>query len=152
VRVVIGIDGSDASAEALRWCARLAASNGSHVTAVHGFEPPVYMTGLRSALVPGEALQGQISEVRDATRASFETHWCEPLRAASVEFDQRFMDADASHAILGVADEVDADLIVVGSRGLGGFAGLMLGSVSSHLVHHSGRPVLVVPHRPGEPE
>jgi nucleotide-binding universal stress UspA family protein len=48
--------------------------------------------------------------------------------------------------LLEVADEVDADLIAVGSRGLGGFPELLLGSTSTQLAQHSRRPVLIVPH------
>jgi nucleotide-binding universal stress UspA family protein len=50
-----------------------------------------------------------------------------------------------SRTILRVADEVDASLIIMGSRGLGGMRTLLLGSVSHGVVHHSHRPVLVVP-------
>jgi nucleotide-binding universal stress UspA family protein len=49
------------------------------------------------------------------------------------------------HAILDAASEVDADIIVIGTRGLGGIKSLLLGSVSHELVQHADRPVLVVP-------
>ena len=48
-------------------------------------------------------------------------------------------------ALLAAADEEDADLIVVGSRGLGGFPQLLLGSTSTQLAQHSSRPVTIVP-------
>ena len=48
-------------------------------------------------------------------------------------------------ALLGVAAEVDATVVVLGSRGYGGVKSVMLGSVSNHVLHHADRPVLVVP-------
>ncbi|MGD0198218.1 MAG: universal stress protein [Solirubrobacteraceae bacterium] len=62
----------------------------------------------------------------------------------------------ATHAvwrtILDVADETDAQLIVAGARGLSTIQSLLLGSVSAALVHHSTRPMLVVPSTPSEPQ
>ncbi len=145
-RIVVGVDGSEGSAEAMRWCAGLAKALNAEVVVVFGFEPPVYMSGLRASLVPGEVLQGAIDHVRAATREALDGEWCDPLREAGVSFRTRFSEGHASRAIIEAAEEADAGLVVVGSRGLGGFTGLMLGSVSSHVVHHSARPVVVVPH------
>jgi nucleotide-binding universal stress UspA family protein len=55
------------------------------------------------------------------------------------------VDSTISAAILGVASEVDAAVVVLGSRGYTGIKSVMLGSVSSHVLHHADRPVLVVP-------
>jgi nucleotide-binding universal stress UspA family protein len=54
-------------------------------------------------------------------------------------------DGNAVTVLLTLADELDADLIVVGSRGVGGFPQLLLGSTSTQLAQHAHRPVLVVP-------
>ncbi|MEO3890540.1 universal stress protein [Nonomuraea sp. B5E05] len=51
--------------------------------------------------------------------------------------------------IVDVADEIDASLIVTGSRGLSGVRSVLLGSVSNHVLHHAGRPTLIVPPRKG---
>jgi nucleotide-binding universal stress UspA family protein len=55
------------------------------------------------------------------------------------------VESTISATILGAAAEVDADVVVLGSRGYTGVKSLMLGSVSSHVLHHADRPVLVVP-------
>ncbi|MEO3794833.1 universal stress protein [Nonomuraea sp. B10E15] len=49
--------------------------------------------------------------------------------------------------IVDVADEIDASLVVIGSRGLAGVRSVLLGSVSNHVLHHAGRPTLIVPPR-----
>jgi nucleotide-binding universal stress UspA family protein len=62
--------------------------------------------------------------------------------APTVECDAAVLEGQPADALLGASK--DADLIVVGSRGLGGFKRLMLGSVSDQVVHHAPCPVLVV--------
>jgi nucleotide-binding universal stress UspA family protein len=54
-------------------------------------------------------------------------------------------DGHPVQVLLDVADDVDADMIVVGSRGFGGFPQMLLGSTSTQLAQHSRRPVLIVP-------
>jgi nucleotide-binding universal stress UspA family protein len=82
---------------------------------------------------------------RDEIRQRFETSWCAPLQATGVRYRAELRDGNPVSALVAVADEVDADLIVVGSRGLGGFPELLLGSTSTQLAQHSGRPVVIVP-------
>jgi nucleotide-binding universal stress UspA family protein len=67
--------------------------------------------------------------------------------AAGLTADAKSLVVDSTipEAILGVAAEVDAAVVVLGSRGYTGVKSLMLGSVSSHVLHHADRPVLVVP-------
>ncbi|MEV0202604.1 universal stress protein [Nonomuraea sp. NPDC050691] len=54
--------------------------------------------------------------------------------------------------IVDVADELDAALIVTGSRGLSGARSVLLGSVSNHVLHHAHRPTLIVPPQPRTPQ
>jgi nucleotide-binding universal stress UspA family protein len=63
----------------------------------------------------------------------------------AVEARTERSDASVWRTILDVADEVDAETVVVGARGLSTVASALLGSVSNAVVHHSGRPVLVIP-------
>jgi nucleotide-binding universal stress UspA family protein len=69
---------------------------------------------------------------------------CAPARACPSGRVER-SDASVWRTILDVADEVDAETVVVGARGLSTVASALLGSVSNAVVHHSGRPVLVIP-------
>jgi nucleotide-binding universal stress UspA family protein len=134
-RILVGVDGSDNSIAAVRWAGDLASALGAEVVAVH-------VLGLLDRLEPGgEAVpvESHLAEIR----ALFETHWCAPLSGAKFRTELRYGSPVA--VLIDTANEVDADLIVVGSRGLGGFAELLLGSTSSQVAQHSGRAVLIVP-------
>ena len=104
--------------------------------------PPV-IAGSLPVPVPEQGVdEAGRAALRDALQ-----QWCAPLRDAGVPFDTRIVDGDPAAAIMELADEVDAVMVVVGRRGRGGFAELLLGSVPHRLTHHCDRPVLVVPAR-----
>ena len=139
-RIVVGVDGSETSRAALRWAIEEAEHHGSSLEAVHAWHQNVYLGGEyvdASMLDPtiyraaGEALLNATVDAEDESRLA------SPVRRLLVN------DAPA-HALLEAAE--GADLVVVGSRGRGGFAGLLLGSVSQQLVRHAPCPVIVIPH------
>jgi nucleotide-binding universal stress UspA family protein len=84
-------------------------------------------------------VETHLDEIRDR----FENRWCAPLAGLRYRTELRY--GSPVGAILDLADETDADMIVLGSRGLGGFPELLLGSTSSQVSQHSRRPVLIVP-------
>lgn len=137
--VVVGVEGSAGSRVALEWAISEARLRQGHVTAVTACESPAVTAGM----------EGVIWDP-----ASFET----AARSEQARMLQRVQADDIAITGLVVAGAPvavlldasnDADLLVVGSRGLGGFGGLLLGSVSTQLVHHAKIPVLVV--RPPRP-
>jgi nucleotide-binding universal stress UspA family protein len=138
-RIVLGLDGSPGAEAAAQWCAAHAGRLGADIVAVHAI-PPVVVGSLP---VPGIELSTGAT-ARAALRDTLE-QWCAPLHDAGVPFDTRVVDGDPAPAIMELADEVDAVMVVVGRRGRGGFAELLLGSVPHRLTHHCERPVLVVP-------
>ena len=71
--------------------------------------------------------------------------WCEPLNRAKVAFRPVLAEGYPATLIREVAEAERADLVVVGSRGLGGFTELVLGSSSHQLAHHLERPLVIVP-------
>jgi nucleotide-binding universal stress UspA family protein len=73
------------------------------------------------------------------------TQWCQPLRDAHVRLHCLVRDGAPAEMILLTAVDEHADLIVVGSRGHGGFAELLIGSVAHNVSHHARVPVVVVP-------
>ena len=77
-------------------------------------------------------------------KKEFEEQWCKRLKEAGVQYRMIMEDGRPASVIAQVAESIDADVIVVGRRGRGGVAELVLGSVSHELVLHSKRPILVI--------
>ena len=134
--IVVAVDGSPGSARALAWAAGLASEVGAEVVAVHAL-------GLLEEIEPGRKVPAQSH--REEIRRRFEGEWCEVLDAEEVPCRRILRDGSAVPVLLAVADEVDADLIVLGSRGLGGSPGVLLGSTSTQVAQQSHRPVTIIP-------
>jgi len=133
-RIVVGVDGSIASKEALRWAVRLADMLAARIDAVTVWDPaPIFGWGILPATYsPAIDLQQRLDEVVDEL---FPAGRPAGLRTAVLEGPTAVTLLDAAHG---------AAMLVVGSRGLGGFAGLRLGSVSAKVAAHAASPVLVV--------
>jgi nucleotide-binding universal stress UspA family protein len=129
-RILVGVDGSAASLDALRWAVRFAGSVDGEGTAVHAFAPET------SELSPpyAKVLRGE-AEQRLAD-------WC-AVATGPGSVESVLVDGDPN-ALLDIAAR-NADLLVVGTRGAGGFAHLHLGSVAHHLAHHTQVPLAIVP-------
>jgi nucleotide-binding universal stress UspA family protein len=124
-RILVGVDGSDASRRALEWAAALARPLDAEVIAVHA-------TGML------ERLDG------DAVDSRFEQEWCAPLDDPPVRNRRLMVDGPPPLVMLRVAEQEAVDLIVVGTRRMGEEAAQILGSTSRHLVEHSRVPVTVL--------
>jgi nucleotide-binding universal stress UspA family protein len=136
-RIVIATDGSDAAREAVRIGLELAKDQDAEVTFVYvvpRFDPGPMGVGV-PALAPhriGEADQAPVVEAERIARA-------ENVRAQAA-----ILKGDPVAEIVTLADSIDADLIVIGSRGHGAVASVLLGSVSLGVMHETRRPVVVV--------
>src|ERR1700693_1009152 len=140
-RIVVAVDGSAHSDAALDWAVRMAKGMGSEVVAVFAIAPPVYFdTGYMAPVAPPQFDPQWRAEIK----AEFEGKWCERLREAGVQYRMILGDGRPASVIAQVADGLDADVIVVGRRGRGGVAELVLGSVSHELILHSKRPILLI--------
>jgi len=128
--MMVGVDGSAASLDALRWAVRVAGAVDGEVTAVYAFAPGT------SELSPAYA------EVLRAEAEHRLAEWCDDATSPG-SVDPLLVDGDPN-ALLDAAAQ-SADLLVVGTRGAGGFAHLHLGSVAHHLAHHTQVPLAIVP-------
>jgi|SRR5699024_8035429 len=141
-RVVVGVDGSPDSVRALKWGADYARAQGAELLAVSVFEVPVVFGG-------PYALSG-IPEP-DKLEEEARTALSEAVREAlgeGAEVTERVEQGHPARVLVNASRA--AQLVVVGSRGRGGFVGLMLGSVSQYCVTHARCPVLVMPHEDQE--
>jgi nucleotide-binding universal stress UspA family protein len=137
-RIAVGVDGSESSAAAVKWAIRLAKGMGSQVIAVYAVDIPVYFPE------PEELPFVLDDDWRAGMKSDFEDRWCKPLKVAGVRYRAIMEDGRAATVIAQVAERENADVIVVGRRGRGGVAELLVGSTSHELVLHSREPVLVV--------
>jgi nucleotide-binding universal stress UspA family protein len=138
-RIVVGVDGSAGSLAALRWAVDEAARRGDGVEAVHAWHEP-YLVAAGGYALPVMAV--------DDLRATAEGTLEGAVRDATAEHpdvpvERLVVEGRAATVLLDVA--TGADLLVVGSRGHGGFAGLLLGSVSQQCAHHAPCPLVIVP-------
>ncbi len=135
-RIVVGLDGSEHSRRAAAWAAGLATTVDAEVVGVHALGLLHHTPA--GALVPSDTH-------RDEIRDQLETSWCAPFRDAAVTYRTELREGNPVATLLDLADDLDADLLVVGSRGVGGFPGLLLGSTSTQVAQHAHRPVVIVP-------
>jgi nucleotide-binding universal stress UspA family protein len=141
-RIVVGVDGSETSRRALRWALDEAKLRGDDLTAVNAWHYPYAGATELAAMVqavPPETAQAEARGILEAAAR-------EVAQPGDPEAD--LVTVCGGPASVLVEQAKGADLLVVGSRGLGGFAGLLLGSVSHQVTHHAPCPVVVVPAGP----
>jgi nucleotide-binding universal stress UspA family protein len=128
-RIVVGVDGTAHSEQALRWAIDLALALDAEVVAVHAVGSEV------------------IAAAGIHLRPRFHGEWCQPLRDAGVRHREVFATGKARDELLRVAADVDADLIVVGTRYDERERRLVLGSLATHLCERARIPLAVVRRR-----
>ncbi|ARP68638.1 universal stress protein [Streptomyces pluripotens] len=134
-RVVVGVDGSPSSYAALRWAVRYADLAGGTVDAVAAWELP----GLYGWSAPAVDMDVDEEEARRRMRKEL----ADVLGADAASKVREFLaHGNPAEVLLRAAE--GAEVLVVGSRGRGGFASALLGSVSQHVSHHASCPVVIV--------
>lgn len=135
-KVVVGVDGSPSSLAALRWAYAEAAAHGAELCAVMAAVPPPVTVSAGMPRVTNVAPRDTAERtLEDAVRAVVGD-------APAVPVERSVVAGSPAKVLLDMS--ADADLLVVGSRGIGGFAGLLLGSVSQQVTQHGRCPVVVV--------
>jgi nucleotide-binding universal stress UspA family protein len=141
--VVVGTDGSPNAEAAVREAAKVAKADGAVVHVVTAYpDIPTY----------GETISSSAKRDRIDLREVAEgvlTRTAGELESQGVEVETDAREGDPAKVILDVAREQDADLIVVGARGLTGLRRFLLGSVSSKLAHHADCSLLIVREKSG---
>lgn len=138
-RIVVGTDGSDTAAEAVRQAIQLAQLSGATLGIVSAYSPG---TGRGEATAAPPDVQHEIGP-REAVNTVLEVA-ASQAREAGVEARTHAVDADPAEAILNVAEETGADLVVVGNKGMTGARRFLLGSVPNNVSHHASCSVLII--------
>lgn len=144
--IVVGVDQSDGAKEALRFALEEAKLRHARLRVVRAWQyGTVGAAGMEN---PYPVVGAEIRDVRDAAGRSLEQTLRELLPGSnSIEVEQRIVQGRPASVL--VNESRDADLLVVGSRGHGGFAELLLGSVSQQVSHHAACPVVIVRRKHG---
>ena len=143
--IVVGVDHSEGAKAALRFALEEAKLRQATLRVVHAWQYGyIGATGFEGAY---PALGGDIKELRDGAQTTLEETLRESIpETDTVEIERRVVEGRPA-AVL-VDESRGADLLVVGSRGHGGFTGLLLGSVSQQCAHHAACPVVIVRSKP----
>ena len=136
-KIVVGVDGSESSITALRWALGEARLRGSEVEVIHtwSFTPMVDPMGFGSCLPVEELASAAKSLVEEVMKRVEEF-------VGKTKVSTKITRGPAAATLLEAAK--DAELLVVGRRGHGGFMGLLLGSVAEQVAHHAPCPVVIV--------
>lgn len=136
-RIVVGIDDSPAATAALRWALEEARLRQATLEIVHTWVFPAV------GELPGGTVDTLVADLERGATAVMDEVVDEVVGAEpGVNVVRRVLEGSAGRILIETA--VGADLLVVGSRGRGGFAGLLLGSVAQQCIHHARCPVVVV--------
>ncbi|MGO9488296.1 MAG: universal stress protein [Solirubrobacteraceae bacterium] len=140
--IVVGTDGSDTATQAVHQAVDLARSVGAKIELVTAYEPVSSQRLSEERLEAPEDLQWMISP-REDVDATLEVA-AQVARDAGVQVDIYARQGDPADAILDVAEEQEADLIVVGNKGMTGAKRFLLGSVPNKVSHHAPCSVLII--------
>jgi nucleotide-binding universal stress UspA family protein len=140
--IVVGTDGSETANEAVRQATELAKAVGGKVMVVSAFEPVGNQRLREERQQVPEDMQWMVNEREDVEATLKEA--AERIGEAGVEVETFSRQGDPADAILDVAEENTADLIIVGNKGMSGAKRFLLGSVPNKVSHHAPCSVLII--------
>ena len=136
--IVVGVDGSENSLDALRWAAVEARVRNALLRVVAIFNAPIMSTGYEVVAPDPSDLAAASNTMLDAAVDTIR----EEGGLEGVQVATEVVEGHAGERLIELSNS--ADLVVVGARGHGGFLGMVLGSVTGHVVNHAACPVVVV--------
>ncbi|MBR7829927.1 universal stress protein [Actinospica sp. MGRD01-02] len=137
-RILVGVDASENAVRALDWAASLAASLEARLTVAHALDLPDPIQAPRSTETTGHRARRHREGERILARTTKRARERHPGLQVVAELSER----EPAQALAALA--LDADLLVTGTRGHGGFTGMLLGSVSNKLAAHAPCPIVVI--------
>jgi len=138
-RILVPTDFTETSDRALDWAMGIAARVGANVTVMHSYEIPI--VGFPDGAIV--ATPEIATRIADASRAALEST-VEQRRGRGVPLDSVLREGVAWEEINAVADEIEADLVVIGTHGRRGLARALLGSVAENVIRTAHRPIVTI--------
>ncbi|HUZ88592.1 MAG TPA: universal stress protein [Candidatus Acidoferrales bacterium] len=135
--ILVAVDGSPAAANGLSKAVDLARALGTEVVAVYVIPTPEFGYAMTTPVEMDPEWRAEI-------KREFSEDWTRPLRESGLRFQALVEDGRPATVLAEVAERIDAEMIVVGRRGRGGIAELLLGSVSHELALHCRHPLLLI--------
>ncbi|MBW2340170.1 MAG: universal stress protein [Deltaproteobacteria bacterium] len=137
-KILVPVDGSDQALKAIDFAANLAKQDDATIHLLHVYKLPIVPEGMGEYVISDrielQALGDQIISVaQDEVR-----------KKGGQDIEATVMEGDPAERIIAYAKDHDVDMIVMGSRGLGSFKGLLLGSVSNKVSHRADRTCVIV--------
>jgi nucleotide-binding universal stress UspA family protein len=137
--ILVPLDFSDYADEVLDWAIHLAQEHSSTITLLHAYHPPVEFQQLEGAYLPPDFWSNVKTEAEQSLSA-----YADRARAAGLTCDLSVREGYPATVIEDAAEEIGADLIVIGTRGHTGLKHLLLGSIAERVVQKAPCPVLAV--------
>jgi nucleotide-binding universal stress UspA family protein len=138
-RILVPVDFSDHAPIVVEWAAHLALEHSSKIILLHAYHLPVEFQQLEGAYLPGDFW----ANVKSEASAALARH-ADGLRAQGIEVESHVREGYPATVIEEEAVRQQADLIVIGTRGLSGLKHLLLGSIAERVVQKAPCPVLTV--------
>ncbi len=137
-KILLPTDGSEHAEKTVQYTIDLAKSVGASVDVMYAYQSASLLRKRAAAMME------EYRQILEEEAKEIVTEVAERLKAEGIKVTAAVVEGSAAEAILRAADESTPDLIVMGSRGAGGFANMLLGGVAEHVIHYSKVPVLVV--------
>lgn len=137
-KILLPTDGSEQAEKTVQYAIDLAKSVGASVDVMYAYQSASLLRKRAAAMME------EIKNILEEEAKEVVTEVAERLKAEGIKVTAVAVEGPAAEAILRASEESAPDLIVMGSRGAGGFANMLLGGVAEHVIHYSKVPVLIV--------